>query len=470
MAKIVHAYSLPFIHQAWLPETLARQLAQRGQGCPRLPAEPAVNGQVHWQFEHHGPLPWMEYLYDFRFADLDGDGEIEWLLTCGAHYQAAHCQDGGLLWEYRDESAGFMDLRYDSSFPTLDLDRDGVPELVCPRKRDGALQLCLVDARTGQVRRSVPYPDPGAAGQGRRSSIQAIHLTGTKYPQALVVGWDERSLAAYDSRLNLLWQVSALGDNTPSGRTPFGRTPFAWDIDGDGRDELLWGGQLLDHDGARLWRAGELPGLAAGSVAPAVRLLPLDDGDPYVQPPYLLFSSAATCFDLTGRLQWQHTELLHGQALHTGKLRGDLPGRQVVVYDAASWSNPAAPDRVLALDRHGQTLWEVPVSPPAIQEGGSGLWLGDWDGDGLDEALVNDDGQTRVYDGHGRLVDSFPGHLVYAFDLLGDRRVEAVVLSGDGPGMELRIVSNDARNPHPATNNFVPFRRTSTAMYNCTRY
>jgi hypothetical protein len=153
-----------------------------------------------------------------------------------------------------------------------------------------------------------------------------------------------------------------------------------------------------------------------------------------------------------------------------GKLRGDVPGKQVVVYEGASRVDRTLPDRVLVLTAGGELLWDREIVQPDMQEGGFGFWLGDWDGDGLDEVFVNDPEKVNIFDGRGELIETLPNHLIYVFDLVGDRRAEAVVLTGIEPGFKLQVWTNDAPNRNPATS-LVPIARVTTkSMYNCTRY
>jgi hypothetical protein len=171
-----------------------------------------------------------------------------------------------------------------------------------------------------------------------------------------------------------------------------------------------------------------------------------------------------------GEFLWGNDRLKHGQALRVGKLRGDLPGRQVVVYEGASRVDKTLPDKVVTLDNAGKLLWELELIQPDMQEGGFGFWLGDWDGDGLDEVFVNDQEKVNILDGRGHVVDTFPGHLIYVFDLTGDSRAEAVILTSIEPGMQMQIVTNDRPNPNPRTNAVLSHRSTTRAMINATRY
>jgi hypothetical protein len=147
-----------------------------------------------------------------------------------------------------------------------------------------------------------------------------------------------------------------------------------------------------------------------------------------------------------------------------------LPGKQVVIYEAASRIMAGALDKVIAFDKDGAFLWEYAIQQPDMQEGGFGFWLGDWNGDGLDEVFINDPENVNILNGHGEVLETLPGHLIYVFDLLGDQRVEAITLDDIAPGMLLNIITNDLPNPHPATNQEVKHRQATRSMFNSTRY
>jgi hypothetical protein len=245
-----------------------------------------------------------------------------------------------------------------------------------------------------------------------------------------------------------------------------GHSPHAGDIDGDGRDEVLASSCLLNHDGTLLWVAPDLPALVTDGHADSVQIVRLTEG----KRPNMVMSTGAYCFSAEGELLWGRDDLKHGQAQRVGKIRADVPGKQMVVYEGASRVDPTLPDQVIALDDRGNTLWDFEVVQPDIQEGGFGFWLGDWDGDGLDEVFVNGPHEIHILDGDGSLIETLPNHLIYVFDLVGDSRAEAVVLTGIEPGMQLEIVTNNEPNQNPATNQAIERRITTPAMYNVTRY
>jgi len=470
MGKIALRYEMSFIDRVTMPARWARWLSRQSQGNPALGAEPEVDGAVTWNYAKHGLAPWMQFFYDWRFADLTGDGQIDFILTNGARRQIAFAQDGTEIWRYEDPlqfgqgGAGFLDIRLDTNFPIHDIDGDGVPELVCARKVGGMLMLCVVDARSGEVSVQVPYPDIEHRPDDCRGSILVANLSGGRSSE-LIVSWDYASIAALDAELNVLWR-RVLSHEAGRQHTTMGHTPYVADIDGDGRDEIMAGSCLLNPDGTTRWVVPDLPALVADGHADSVKLTQLRAAG----PPNVVMSTGATCFSVDGQRLWGRDELKHGQALHIGKVREDVPGLQVVVYEGASRVDPALPDQVLAISASGDRLWTFAVCQPGMQEGGFGFWLGDWNGDGLDEVLVNDREKVNILNGYGEVIDTIPGHLIYVLDLVGDDRAEAVVLTGIEPGFEMQVWTNDAVNANPATNRVRTHRVTTRAMMNCTRY
>jgi hypothetical protein len=325
--------------------------------------------------------------------------------------------------------------------------------------------LCIVNARTGALLRRVPFPALEQRPGDCRGSVLVANLQGKNRPSDIIVSWDYAYVSTYDSDLNLLWERE-LRHAEGRQHVTMGHTPHPADIDGDGHDEVMVGSCLLDCDGSTLWVAPDLAALVADGHADSVQIVRLrDEGAPGV-----VMSTGGYCFSADGTLLWGRDELKHGQAQHVGKIRADVPGKQVVVYEGASRVVRELPDHILALTNEGELLWDFVVRQPDMQEGGFGFWLGDWNGDGLDEVFINDPEKVNILDGYGNVIDKIHGHLIYVFDLVGDARAEAVVLTGIEPGMQMQIWTNDAPNDNPVTNLVIEQRMTAKAMYNCTRY
>lgn len=470
MSRVAFEYEIPFIDTVTMPNRATWMWDRLGEPHPDMKVQKATGKPMVWEYAKHGRLGWMQFFYDWRFADLTGEGKMDFILLCGTRRQIAYRQDGSILWRYEDPTGTLMDMRYDSNCPIADIDFDGKPELVCPRRVNGTLHLCIVDATNGKIKKSIPYPERDAIPDNPlfghlRGSITVTNASGKSKPSDILVYWDYRCLMLLDNELNLKW-TRYLEDMPKREHRVFGHTPHSADINGDGRDEILASSVLLDYKGDVLWCAPDLPALIRDNHADSVQIVNFL-GDKH---PNMIMSTGAYCFDAKGELVFGYDKLLHGQAQKTGKIRADIPGKQMVVYEGASRVTKVPPDKVVALDSKGQLLWEYEVEQPDMQEGGFGFWLGDWNGDGLDEVFVNDPEKCLVLDGHGKVIDVIPDHLIYVFDLVGDSRAEAVMLDKIEPGMKLKIVTNDAPNNNPATNKIITRRQAGPDMYNVTRY
>lgn len=432
-------FEMPYVDAAVMPSGWLHWLAGQGSTPNQLVRDltmehlKAEKPLFAWNHAAHGPLPWMQFFYDWRFGDVRNDGELGFVLARGAERQEAFASDGLSLWRYDDPSAGFTTLRYDSNFALWDIDRDGRTELLCMRRSDGRLHLCIVDAETGRLRLRAPIPDMGNKPKDVRASVTVADIRGTGHASDIILSWDYYSLAVFDQDLRLLW-VRHLEHEAGRTHRTMGHTPYACDIDGDGRAEVFAGSCLLNSDGTTRWVCPDLPSLCRFDHADSVKMARLQDGEEH----RILMSTGAYCFDRQGRLLWGDHGMSEGQAMRLGRMRSDLPGKQVAIYEARSRHEVGQPDCLRLLDRHGNLLWRTDLVGPDMQEGGFGLWTGDWTGSGLDCVFINDQTSVRVYDGMGELIASFPGHLIQV--VTGPSRTAcAVVLDGIAPGFRLRF-------------------------------
>ncbi len=201
-------------------------------------------------------------------------------------------------------------------------------------------------------------------------------------------------LWAYDPQLNPLWHY---------------RLPSAWyghhyavqffDVDGDGRDELLAGGTLFDAEGNVLWqhdRDAEMMRIYGAQHYDAVAVGRYA-ADETVDPVAFLLGGGAGVYvvdALTGRTRAVH-RIGHAQGRHIGKLRADLPGEQILAV--TRWGNYG----ILTLfSGHGERL--CTIQPDHIGQGSCPVWWGD-----AETQLIwtNTTGPVQaLYDGYGRKV------------------------------------------------------------------
>lgn len=296
-----------------------------------------------------------------------------------------------------------------------DLDGDGHQEVIC---YDGPV-LRLLDARTGKAKLEKPTPCCNSAGNrgGRENKTPYIPLYDI-FPANLRGLGKGRDLVIFDyytaawvlnDRLEVEWWCSC----------EHGHDIGLYDIDGDGRDELLCGYVMFDHDGTRLWEMAGTEYMVHSHHHVDHILIGEYDGDPGTGLEIALVSGNAGFFllDQEGCIRAHHC-VGHAQSLVPGRLRPDLPGEQFLV--GCRWGNPGT--RVL------------------FSGDGRRLWTAEWDNSYAADlpvqwtperdliVVVTTPEAAGFYDGFARMVMPFPqGRLSAA-----DRIYRAADLTGSG--------------------------------------
>jgi outer membrane protein assembly factor BamB len=462
----IRVFDVPFIEEVTMPaDWMQGFLSNMGNGNEALRNELSTDGLVTWKYAKHGLAPWMQFFYDWRFSDIDNDGLTDMIVYSGARSQIAFANDGTELWSHENPDAHSYEVRYDAPFPLYDIDNDGQVEFICARKIDSQMKLCIVNALTNEVEKSVPYP----VGNDNYTMIRIVNLAGDSHPSEILIQLIHQSVLAYDANLEKLWEVSEsdLQQRFPRNHTIMAHTQAFYDTDEDGKDEILAGSAFLDDDGTPLWVMADLPALKHDGHSDSNLITPLGSDD----KPNLLTSTGGYCFDINGTLLWEAKNVLsendfirHGQTVRVGDIRPDIDGLEVILYDNANRMTDLK-DRVLAMDSKGSLLWKFETLTPEIQEGGFGFGVGDWDGDGVNEVFINDPEKVNILNGHGEIIATLPHHLIYVMDLYGDHRVEALVLTGIGPDMKLKVLGIDKENDKSSLS-----RNNNPDVYNIIRY
>ncbi len=259
-------------------------------------------------------------------GDLDGDGVSELVQarlwehhdTHAVAAVSAYRLDGTVLWRWGDPGEGVAALHSDAPCQIHDWNRDGRPEVVVATRT----HVIVLDGATGAElwRFATPSPDAGDCivfarlSGGSRDDV----LLKDRYHRIWAFTWDG----------TLLWTVADPGGMKTAHQ------PYLLDIDGDGRDEIVAGYALLDHDGRLLWcldgaALGLVRGhldcarvLHAGASPDAWRLILSCCGD-----------QALLCLDGNGRLIWEQRGL-HFESVRIGALLpGDAPQQMLVDID-----------------------------------------------------------------------------------------------------------------------------------------
>ncbi|MBN2295571.1 MAG: hypothetical protein JXM70_24285 [Pirellulales bacterium] len=256
-----------------------------------------------------------------RLGDLSGNGQPEVLLVQvvapeGENKAIITCLtvvdlEGHVLWQVGKPDIN--NIYFGSDFPVqiYDFDRDGKNEvLYIP---DAKNVLTILEGKTGKVLKKVQLA-------GGHDSILFADFSGNGYAQELLVKDRYSSFWVYDKNFNLLW--SKLNCNP-------GHYPMEYDLDGDGRDELLCGYTLYAHDGRVLW-SHPFPGHNDAVY--------IDDMDGDGKAEIAIAASNTRPGEQSILLNAEGKILFRRMADHSqhaliGKFCPDLPGKQVFFID-----------------------------------------------------------------------------------------------------------------------------------------
>jgi hypothetical protein len=357
---------------------------------------------------------------NLRFGDLDGDGELEIVLSQrvdlgGGNYPTITCLtamdlDGEILWQIGEPSDLFEPATSDNCFQVYDLDGDGCDEVLFCKD----LQIFLADGRTGEIIRSAPtpYSRPAHTVGGRPyerilgDAVYIVNLSGGPRPQEILIKDRYANIWAMDADFNLLWHHECTT----------GHFPASFDIDGDGCEEVMGGYTLLDQDGTMLWQ------LPYGDHQDATAIGYFDAE----HPEQLLIGQAAgdegfLLMTGEGEMLAQH-KLGHVQKLAVANVRPDLPGLEYVII--TFWRQPGI---MAVFNSRGKMVDTFELVPYA-----SALTPVNWSGDGQELLFLSaHPTEGGLIDGHGHRAVMFPddGHPYYcctSLDLTGDGRDELV--------------------------------------------
>lgn len=242
------------------------------------------------------------------------------------------------------------ELQFDKTYPAAkglqravvhDLDGDGVEDFIGIEDD----RLKLVSGKLGVVTAETELPKTGPY-LGHRNVSMGHHLHSLRVLWPCKIRKTEKaqdlllrdgdgagtgySMWAFDEKLNLRWRQDA-------HNAWYGMYIWFYDVDGDGRDEILPGYDLYDGDGNHLWTmegaeyiedsggAGHIDHAAIGEL----------DGDEKNGPEIGIAGSDPGFFLVDARdgSVLRHHRFGHVQGVYAGNFRPDLPGLEMWMGD-----------------------------------------------------------------------------------------------------------------------------------------
>jgi rhamnogalacturonan endolyase len=372
------------------------------------------------------PLLWKAInLRDFgagrsiRFGHLTGTAETQLVIAqCQRRIlRDAHARiscltaidlNGKVLWQIGEPNPEHAFLTADLPFQVCDIDGDGRDEVIMARD----FKLMILDGATGKVKNWTPTPlmDRKDYPFDRLNvdSIRICDFSGKGRPTDILIKDRYKKLWAFNSDLKFLWTYDA----------PVNTGHFAYtkDVNGDGREEMFVGYDLVDADGKRIWslpvHTDHTDEIVIGKINP--------DRDELIG--IVSGWEGFMIADLQGNLLKKDITG-HAQRISIGNYRPDLPGLEICV--STYWGNQGI---IYLYDCQGDLLWSEERT-----NNGNVITPVNWTGDGRDLILLNGNiSRGGMIDGHNRQVVVFPddGHpdlCAEVIDLTGDCRDEIVL-------------------------------------------
>jgi len=336
--------------------------------------------------------------FSIFFINLRSSEFKDILLFCSNKVVALDL-DGNVLWE----KEGSLNAHLSDGVPRGSQNRPNIirskGKVKIPALAEKENKIIIFDGSSGETLKEASLPP--LKPKPRRWDLKVANLSGTSEPKDIVLKIDNSDggdiLWAYDEDLNLMWVTTV----TP--RYGHSRSVAFYDVNNDGREEILAGGTLLNPDGEPIWRVEGYQEIIWTPHAHHVDAVVIGNfaNDKDVDPVAFLATGSAGVWvvdALTGKVKDIHY-VGHAQGLSVGNFRPDIPGLEVL--SGCRWDNYG----ILNLfSGRGERLFTF--EPDNVSQGGPPV---NWIGNGEDLILLATSSKSiGLWDGFGRKVVTFP--------------------------------------------------------------
>ncbi len=278
-----------------------------------------------------------------------------------------------------------------------DVDRDGAPEVAGANGRE----MFVLDGATGAVRSQAPYP-PGCPfirmrGEKAAFCARAPYLwamAGPRRPLRIVffeyTGAGAHTIQCFDHTLKLRWR-----HHNYAGKA--GHDLKAYDVDGDGRLEIVAAYYALNDEGKVVWRVRDQDLVFKQDHADNLFVGPMDAAGRGRAKVVASCGEAGVLFvdAADGAILAQRRGLGHIQRLAAGRFRPDTPGVQVWL-----WTDWGSPSIYYLFDGEARLLHRF--QPDARPATGTTVT---WRKDGAQLLLIQGTREAQgLWDGYGRRI------------------------------------------------------------------
>lgn len=383
-------------------------------------------------------------------GDVNGDGRMEIVMVQpdggfddrfyphSVQCATAFSSEGEMLWQIGTPDPLVTNSGADIPAQIYDIDDDGNNEFICCMND----KLCIFDGRTGKLRASHELPDEHA-----HDCIVIADLEGCGHARNIILKNRYHKLWALDKNFKPMWEFEG----------NIGHYPWPYDINRDGREELIAGYNVLDGDGNLLWT------IDMKDHADCIWVCDLMQDK---KPVIMVGGDDTTAYTCEGELIWRFTDTVESQNIAPGNFIPENKGTEMGGLDRIVRTGDIGKDGVFLTDCNGKSLYKEDRQV----NGWSSIvtTIHNFTGDGSDHMLAYRRGgglKGGIFDGHLNKIFEFPfeGHIMWT-DLTGDGQPQILIYDDE----KIEIYSANAVDLSKAV---VPYTRPQPKrLYNWTRY